>query len=351
MTLALDTIKSVAWLPAGIDACAMYRMFMPHLYVPNSVFQFSPKALNIEGFKHCKTVVVQRLCTEQNLKAIQMMRARGMKVIYDLDDDMWHVPSFNPAHKLFRSMLEGFSTCASQCDVVTVSTYPLKLSAGKELARRSLARIPEIIVIPNSIDFTWFKSLPFRIRPMETVTVGWAGTNTHTGDVERVFSLLPALLRDLPNMRLELAGLKMEDASILSSGRFKQRDFVPISEYPSRWASWQWDITLAPLEDNTFNRSKSNIKQLEAAAINAPCLVSPTAAYKDFVYGCQDREAQDLLSRYTLCKSPGEWKRNLTALIQDPSVRAAVGQAMRVSAERFNIQTGVKLWLDLFASL
>lgn len=327
-------------------------MFVPHLHTPDSIFSYSHKAMNFEEINKCRVAVVQRLCTLENLKAIDMMKSRGLKLVYDLDDNMWRIPQSNPAYDMSKKLRMGFAHCALQCDVLTVSTYPLKLAAKEELVRYNKGRrkMPNIEVVENCIDFDWFKPLPIRLRSEETVTVGWAGTNSHVGDVAKVFQLLPQALDRFPKMRLEIVGLPATSA-LASHPRFKQRNFVPVSEYPARWASWQWDMSLAPLEDNTFNRSKSNIKMLEAGAMGIPCLVSPSVAYRDFITNSGDTGRTELLRRHVLCEGPADWTRNLAALVQDAPLREAVGASMMAAARRFDIKKGIEKWASIFGAL
>jgi glycosyltransferase involved in cell wall biosynthesis len=346
------TPPPVAFLPASIDACALFRMFLPHIHTPGSVFHFKEGGLVIDQFSHCKIVVVQRLCTQENYEAIKALKRHGMKIVYDLDDNLWAVPSYNPAHRVFRHMEGGFRFCAAECDAVTVSTAPLKVAAFNAFSRnKHTKRIPPIRVIPNSMDFDWIAPVPEQYRKKKDgkVVLGWAGTNTHAGEVDEVFNLLPKLLEMLPNLYLEFVGLPApaafkKDGEVVHP-RVREREFVPIAEFPVRWSSWQWDISIAPLEMNRFNTSKSNIKMLEAAALSIPCLVSPAPPYKDLC------KKSTLLTDTLLCNTLKEWTAKITNMVQSQELRAQVGKELRTVAEEYNATTIVQKWFDLFEEL
>ncbi|WP_447730319.1 hypothetical protein [Pseudoxanthomonas suwonensis] len=56
---------------------------------------------------------------------------------------------------------------------------------------------------------------------------------------------------------------------------------VPITEYPARLAALDLDLAIAPLEDNQFNRCKSNLRLLEFGACGFPVVCSDVAAFQD----------------------------------------------------------------------
>lgn len=331
----------IAFLPAGLDACALFRMFLTHLHYDESVFIFNPYGLPEEAFKDCQIALVQRLSSQENYKAIQLFKKLGLKLVYDLDDDLWSVPTYNPAYKLIKSWLPGFEICASMADAITVSTSHLKVMVSRVLGKKR----PPIYVVENSIDMGLYRPLPEFLKKNKNgkVVVGWAGTNTHSGDVKKVFSIIPQLLDDMPEMEFELVGEKMPEEWERFENRVRQRDFVPVAEFPANWASWQWDISLAPLESNSFNLSKSNLKALEAAAIKIPCVMSDLGEYTSFC------ASSSLLRRAVLADRLQEWRVKLIKLVKDSEYRKLVGQEMYdVASERYEIKGKLAEWTRVF---
>jgi glycosyltransferase involved in cell wall biosynthesis len=332
---------SVAWLPAGLDGCALYRMFFAHLRMEGSIFLFQPMRMQVDLLKDRNIVVVQRLSSQQNYEAIQLFKKMKLKIIYDLDDDLWSVPTFNPAHRLMKKWLPGFEICAKMADMITVSTEHLRVMVRNALGKKC----PPVAVVENAVDFDWFRPVAEKYRKNRDgrVVLGWAGTDTHSGDVEKVFALVPALLKDNPELDFEVVGTGISEELKSFGDRVRQKGFVPIAEFAANWASWQWDISLAPVAENSFNLSKSNIKMLEAAAMKIPCVASRYGEYKKFA------NHSELLQIIVQAENARDWRTRIQALIDSPTYRKKAGEEMyRVGQEKYNIIHRVSQWNKLF---
>lgn len=323
----------ITFLPASLDGCALYRMFIPHLNIVNSRFAgVNQGDLPFTAIADADVAVVQRLMDDRNWNAMIAMKREGLKIIYDLDDNMWNIPKYNPAYSLFKDTT-GFKKCAIESSIVTVSTEPLKRAAEQNIDFKGL----EVVVVPNAIDTKLFHPLPKKDK--DYVTVAWAGTATHSQDLLQVSRQLPTLLQSEPSMHLSVTGMKIEEFQ--DHPRYTQIDYVSVAEYPSRLASWGFDIMLAPLEDNPFNRCKSNIKMLEATALGVPILVSMVRPYIDFC-------AKDEELSYCLCKNPRQWSDKIRELIHEPEKREYLVQRMRkVMNEHFNIEKVKNDWVKV----
>jgi glycosyltransferase involved in cell wall biosynthesis len=325
------------FLPGSVDGCALWRFFMPHLKLPGSKFVFNPGfVLPADQVQQVDVAVVQRLGTENNIVAIRWMKSVGKKVVYDLDDNLWNLPHYNPAAHApnFAAIKRLFTACIQECDYVVASTNALQAAIKNNVRIKKPVR-----VINNAVDFDLFCPLPRLDTGM--VTVGWGGSMTHDKDISDVYALIPELLEKNPRMRFESVGAEM-DKNLAEHPRVRPRMAVPIAEYPSRLASWRWDVFLAPLVDNAFNRSKSNIKMLEAAALMKPILVSPVAPYSDF---CKlDRDLE-----YLLCHTIKQWREKITHLVNDAEARHFYGMKLyAVARKHFDVVDMAKKWNDIF---
>lgn len=331
----------VAFLPAGLDACGLYRMFQPHVHLKNSRFVFNPQKMPIEEFAEADICVVQRQCTEGNFLALKIMKDMGMKVIYDLDDNLWAVPASNPSAKVFKAVEKALSFIASQCDMVTVSTPVLRTAVKTELCDHGGCQV-NIEVVPNMISTAWFH--PPLFKDESKVILGWAGSNTHAGDIVYAWDALPKALEKVPNLYMEFVGAEPPE-EIANHPRVKVRGWIPVAEYPARFSSWGWDICLAPLDDNRFNRSKSNIKMLEAGAVGAVCLVSPVGPYAEF---CR----LDPELKYLQCLTRAQWENKIVELASDHAKRKYYSDLMRgYVLDNYEICSHIGIWDRIFASL
>lgn len=331
-------IPTAAYLPANMDGCALYRQFIPHLNIPGSRFVFKLGPVPFSDFAEADVVIVQRQVTQQNFQAIKQMKAVGLKVIYDTDDNLWALQASNPHKELFDTHKDGFGMCAMECDAITVSTKGLQSAVRGQLPKFK----GEILICPNAMDFNLFQPVSVKKNP-DTVVLGWAGSNTHNADVKDAWEILPDVMREHDNVYMEFVGTA-PPPSLLGHPRVRLRRFVPVGEFMSRLSSWGWDITLAPLEDNRFNRSKSNIKMLEAGALSIPILISSVQPYDEFC------ALGDL--NWLKCSTPIQWKNKLNELIKEPELRNLYGERIkRVSQQWFDIKTLKDNWVHAFQTV
>ena len=211
-----------AFLPANLDACSLYREFIPHLHIPDSKFLFRPDRLHLDELKDKEVVVVQRQVTPENYKAMKMLKAAGKKIIYDLDDNMWSLPTWNPAYKIFKQMREGFALCAAEADVITVSTRGLLNECNTHLGQLG----KKMLVVPNAMDFNLFHPSPLE-KDDGRVLVGWGGSNTHSGDIVEAWEVLPALIKEHDNLYLDFVGMA-GPKELQGHARVKNRPWVPV---------------------------------------------------------------------------------------------------------------------------
>lgn len=332
---------TLAFAPAGIDACAYWRMWLPHLNLEGSRFSFQQGMAPVNDISECDVVVVQRMMHEQNVNFIRVLREHGIRVIYDLDDNLWVPPKYNPAYSILKTkeVQDGMIACAEWADVITVSTGHLKNAVERNIGwlRNVATKQPiPVVVIENHVDLKLFE-MPLWKRDEDKIVIGWGGSNTHSGDLAAVWAMLPDIIEKYDNVYMEFVGHDPPQ-KLIGHPRVRIRQWCHISEFAKRYATWNWDIVLAPLDNNPFNRSKSNIKMQEAGAIGKPCLAQDFAPYRAF---CEKMpELKWLLCDY-------DWKKKLCELIENKPFRQMMGGLMYSNVvENFSIDKAVPQWID-----
>ena len=344
--------KRVVYLPASNDGCALWRMYMPHLRYPGSNYrQCHPTqpmhmAL-VDGFQ---IAVVQRLTSTANYKALEMLKRQHIKVVYDLDDNIWNVPKYNPAYDLFRnpSTLHGAEKCAKMADCITTSTSWLAT-----VVKRRLGNSVRVETVENAVDMDLF----YRARkPVQRpyVIIGWAGTPTHHIDLTYAMNALATVLREREDVHAHFMGGAEAPDQIkdlikknkIATDRVVLHPWVNPSEYPAWISNLNWDMALAPLAvENEFNRSKSNCKILEAAALGIPCLASPAAEYAKFCEGGPVLENM-------LCNKTEDWVKKINAFVDSAELRDQTVQAMKArTLERYEIHGRIEQLNQIYESL
>lgn len=315
--------NAVVFIAAWNDACALWRLYMPHLAMPgSSFFCFGSSMPDLGLVLGNDTLVVQRCCSQAQLEFILTASKMGMKVIYDLDDDVWDLPEYNPAHGPLKQARQGFSTCIRFVDAVTVSTRTLRKAVIKNVKEMKNARTGQeipVIVVENKM------LLPMFVEPVkpERPTIGWAGSSSHIGDLPLVEDAILSVCAERPETKVQFRGCAPDEKSALRKLKnFEFKMWTPVAEFASRMPRWGWSIALAPVTDHPFNSSKSCIKVLEAAYCGIPCLASWVRPYEEFA-------AHDPELQWLLCAGASNFKKKLRELVFDDARREELGRRSR----------------------
>lgn len=155
----------------------------------------------------------------------------------------------------------------------------------------------------------------------DVVRIGFlSGTDTHDRDLALVAPALRRVLERHPEARVVLGGPVAVPPELATlDGRVERWPFVPWSELPARIAAL--DVSIAPLElPNAFNEAKSEVKYLEAAAVQVPTVASPSSAFR-----AATRDGASAL----LADDVDAWEQALERLVADRALRATLARAAR----------------------
>lgn len=247
-------------------------------------------------------------------------------IIVEQDDQMLETASYNPASESYRpgSYFSDIAIKQMQyADAMVVSTNYLKDVYSQYC--------DNIFVAPNSLDFRIWDNLKHR-KNKDIIRIGWAGGASHDEDLRIIEPVVHKILEKHPTVRFNFVhGIPEFFKGIDRVETFQQ--WTRIDRYPQMLASRSFDIMLAPLRDNAFNRGKSNLRWLESAGLKAPCVASSVMPFAETI-----TQAQDGL----LCKSEQDWIDSLSWLISDEVSRRKIGKNANATARRrFNVDTNV----------
>jgi len=229
-------------------------MYYPHQNLPGSSFFCFANQPNFNVIAGCDIVVVQRCCSMPQFQFINTCRQLGAKIVYDLDDDVWDLPEYNPAHGRLMQMRQGFIDCIRFTDLVTTSTHTLRkrIKANvKNMVNIATKREIPIMVAENWIDERLYAT-PIR-RP--EFVIGWSGSSSHVGDLLLVADALKSVANTRPDAFIEFRGCE-PDESMRRLRNFYHKPWTAVAEFSARMPVWGWSIALAPLTDHPFNESK-----------------------------------------------------------------------------------------------
>jgi len=179
----------------------------------------------------------------------------------DYDDNLLLIPQSNRAVLIYDEEAKAnIKNILSIADVVSVTTEDLK-QAFSEFNKN-------IWVIPNAFNDSIFKR---RLLPKRSNIVAWRGTDTHIADLTGVAGAIDKICAEFPeNQFLFLGYLPWFLNETMNKFFLKEMDIVIYFQNLMRMAPVVMQI---PLQDNLFNRCKSNIGYLEGTYFGAACLV------------------------------------------------------------------------------
>lgn len=214
----------------------------------------------------------------------------GFRLFADYDDLLFDIgndpsiPKWNDFPESTKVIGEFMRSELKDFDGVTVTTQFLKQQM------HSVLGLNNVVILPNAVPtYAFGKS---KREPLESDIVKprvlFAGAPQHymkddAGDFGGVW--YKWLQVAVANDEIEFHFFGYDCPEWLSAVKDKvvMHDVVNTLEFPSVIASIKPDIYLAPLDNNNFNKAKSNLKFLEASAIGAVLLCSSFdgAPYED----------------------------------------------------------------------
>lgn len=240
----------------------------------------------------------------------------GGTLLYDLDDDLLHIPRSHPDADELRPRAKVVQRLIQVAGRVWASTEPLAAS---------LRRLRDgVDVIPNGLDERLWCDGPPRFRTRQgPVRILSMGTATHDGDFAIIAPALERLARDFDTaVEIEMIGVLAHTDPPAGVHRVGTPVHAARS-YPGfvDWITQEpaWDIGLAPLVDSAFNRGKSSIKTLDYAAQGMAVLASDVPAYRTSLASGE--------GGMLLPADPDRWYAALSWLIRDTVARKRMAAA------------------------
>lgn len=237
-------------------------------------FTLSPDALKILD---PDVVVFQLHQTQEQQDRIKDYRRALPKAhfVFEIDDLFWAVPdgSFHKANPLLSSSKSNLRLAARLCNTTVCTTAPLAAEMKK------LTGMADVRVLRNQIPRSFISAALAGRRSAEAMKsdkprVGWAGGIGHGGDLKIVREIMEILGDEVQWAFLGMCPENVPEGTELYPG-------VPFADYPRKLGTLNLDVALAPLEENDFNRCKSDLRVLEYAAAGFPVIASDATAYND----------------------------------------------------------------------
>jgi len=255
-------------------------------------------------------VMWQRQYLPESLMLTRALKQKGIIVGSNIDDNVWKLPDGNPAKQIYQGeTLARYEQILREVDFLTTSTPYLK--------KLALKFNPNVYVERNLVEPHYNEFVaPGRDKGQEdTIRIGWHLTVHHSSDAEIIKDVISAITQKYSQVRWIMMGWLPPSVAKLPKNKWEYFDFVPVDAFYPALASLDFDIGIAPLQDNPFNWGKTHRKFSEYAILGIPCILSPILPYLGL-----DKEEVAILPEKN---STENWVKALSFLIEHQEEREA----------------------------
>lgn len=238
--------------------------------------------LDANYYNDMQFVKFQRSAEDHQVKLIEYIMNHikpktGVKLIYEIDDLLTpDIPKTNYAHEYYAHFWPNIQRIFRMVNGITTST--------DSLANIYRQYNDNVTVIPNQIPrFVWGEE-EWKNHDNIKPRILYAGSANHFnhdapgGDFSN--ELINYIIKTTDKYQWVFVGGVPFELREYCGDKIEYHTWQSIFDLPAKLKSLKIDIALAPLEDNLFNRCKSNIKMLEYAALGIPCIYSNVTPYK-----------------------------------------------------------------------
>ncbi|MFH8805250.1 hypothetical protein ACH4F6_37870 [Streptomyces sp. NPDC017936] len=280
-------------------------------------------------------LVFQRLTHQWMSEAVPLLRAKGIAVVVDVDDDLAACHPRNPAYEsmhprfagravgrgqIHRHSWQHLAAACREATLVTVSTPALL----ERYARHGRGH-----VIYNHLPDIYYG------RPRaDSGILGWpAALASHPDDPAVLGGAVARLVSEGADFRV--VGDPTGVGAAFGLTRDPQgRTGIDPAGWPAAVA--ELGVGIAPLADTRFNTCKSWLKPLEMSALGVPWVGSPRAEYARL----------HRMGAGILADTPRRWYREMRRLVDSPSLREERAEAGREVAEGLRLSANAWRWWE-----
>lgn len=290
---------------ADYGGCGFYRCMGP-----NMLLNLHQKAVVIEStcmildprfYGTVESIKFQRQATTHQkdfVKAIQQLikstpNHSVKKLIYEVDDVVFadDIPLYNRNRDAFTDpkIQESINEILQSMDEIVVTTEYFR---DYVIARTGIKNVTSI---PNYLMKWWFDryyNLGDLVKNFEKnkkkPIVACFASGTHvdvanrTNQQDDFTEVVPWIRKTKKDFEWRFYGshpLPLQDE--IKRGDVKFFPWTQLPDFPESMSNSGAQITFAALQDNEFNRCKSNIKLIESGALGMPCVCPDMVTYKD----------------------------------------------------------------------
>ena len=261
----------------------------------------------------------------------------NVPVLMDTDDNVHNVRPTNPGYQGYYPgsdpQMWNQYAMSRIFDAMTVTTQDL-VDYYKKFH-------PKIYILPNSLDIKDWESHPLGPKT-DKIKMAFICSAAHSDGFSIIDKPVFDILEKYPNVEFyypEMYWRFLETRPEKIKDQLKGIPWIPLKEWSKKMKENSFDIGLAPLKDNLFNRSKSNLRFLEFSMAGMATVASPVKPYLCI---------QDGKTGF-LAKEQKEWYNAMDKLISDEILRKRIAiNAYDYVKKNFDISKNAKLWYNAY---
>ena len=305
-------------------ACVQYRILIPYLRLKETQNEIDITIrdrfiqYDLNELKKYDVILFQRVSEERILENIRSLRKDGRVVGMDIDDDLNSIPSHNPSFSFYNNnpnVLKTFNDTIRECDFIHVTTPLLK-----DKLIQDTNTLPSKVYHYNNALCMNQKYIDKRGEfDKDKITFGFQGGSTHYIDLHEVKDVVNEVLNKYKNS-IFLYCSTPSQFDLFKTFSERSLNIPPTHSFDEfKSIPSYFDIGLAPLQYNEFNKYKSYLKILEYSVFKRPTIVTSWGDYKN--YKDLNNDGVEAIDNSHL-----NWYNKICELIEDQEKRLNVGR-------------------------
>jgi O-antigen biosynthesis protein len=286
---------------ADYSGCGHWRMIWPEqvMNAHNKAVVHGTTVMNLDirSYTQAKAVRIQRQATPNQLEFVKWLRKladqQGFRIIYEIDDICFHedIPDYNKYKTAFTDpkIRQSSQAIMEMCDEMTVTCPFMRDYYASKTNNKN------VTVIPNFMPKFWIGGKSDINRTMESYEknkrkprILYAGSGAHfdvenrtkfRDDFEHVNQVIRQTVDKYQWVFMGAHPLPIRD--LIQNGKVEFHPWKRLYEYGQGLYDLNVNMIVAPLQDSTFNRAKSDLKYIESCALGLPIACQDMCTYEN----------------------------------------------------------------------
>jgi hypothetical protein len=259
-------------------------------------------------FRDIKTVKLQRQASTPQKQYFEFLKSiqaeMGFKIIYEVDDVVFReeIPDYNSGKSSFDND-EIRQNCVDMMRMADEVTVTCKFMRDLFIQKTGQDKIS---VIPNFPPEWWighyydsYKIAKNYDKNRKRPRILYSGSGAHfdvkKGGQDDFSHVLKFIIDNRYKYQFIFIGaFPPQLHPYIQNGEIEFHPWQTLTNYPKFISELNVQLTLAPLMDNNFNKSKSDIKYIEGAVLGIPCMCQDLVTYSDVPDFLKFNNSEDL---------------------------------------------------------